>query len=141
MASRVCMRQDEYTGKQPICNSVETHLRGFKFGIGIVSEIVMSYSLKLRTPVQYFFALDNSNFRHFLTIWYKLKKVLSIRLFNSIDKLSGISQATTVNIYKYLSVYQSQRYQKGGCSIQSSATALHRNDVYAKQLQMLFLSE
>ncbi|KRZ82381.1 hypothetical protein T08_3155 [Trichinella sp. T8] len=76
MASRVCMRPDEYKGKQPIWNSDETDLRGFKFGIGIVFEIVMSYALKLRTPVQCFFVLDNSNFGHFTTIWYKLTKVL-----------------------------------------------------------------
>ncbi|KRX32011.1 hypothetical protein T05_1389, partial [Trichinella murrelli] len=46
---------------------------------GNIFTIIMRYSFKLISVVQYFFVLGNSIFLHFRTILNKLKTVVSIR--------------------------------------------------------------
>ncbi|KRY04619.1 hypothetical protein T03_8809, partial [Trichinella britovi] len=43
-----------YTGKQHIWNSVETDRQWLNFGIGKFFDIIMRYSLKMQSIVQYF---------------------------------------------------------------------------------------
>ncbi|KRY47920.1 hypothetical protein T03_16534, partial [Trichinella britovi] len=95
-------------------NSVETDPGWLNFGIGNFFDIIMRYSLKFPSLVQYFLLLGNSIFLHFRAISNKFKKVVSIRvamcikssicwfltdLSHLIDQWKGIFQAVAANIY------------------------------------------
>ncbi|KRY53548.1 hypothetical protein T03_7804 [Trichinella britovi] len=92
MAFEVAMCLSQYTGKQPIWNSVETDRQWLNFGIGKLYDIIKRYSFKLPTFVQYFVVLSKSIFLHFQSISNKLKKVVSIRQY--LGKYAFINRAT-----------------------------------------------
>ncbi|KRZ94538.1 hypothetical protein T08_12506 [Trichinella sp. T8] len=54
-------------GKQPIWNSLETAPGWLNFEIGNVFYIIVRYSMKLSSLLQYFFVLGKSIFLHFLS--------------------------------------------------------------------------
>ncbi|KRX20182.1 hypothetical protein T07_11221 [Trichinella nelsoni] len=92
MASKVsALRLYEYTEKMHICNFPETELEcsiwnslatapgWLNFDIGNVFCIIMRYSMKLRSLMQYFFVLGKSIFLHFPSIWNKFIEIVSRR--------------------------------------------------------------
>ncbi|KRY41196.1 hypothetical protein T01_5737 [Trichinella spiralis] len=66
--------------RRPIWNSLATAPGWLNFGIGNVLCIIVRYSLKLPSLVQYFFVLGKSIFLHFPSIWNKFIEIVSGRL-------------------------------------------------------------
>ncbi|KRY18713.1 hypothetical protein T12_6466 [Trichinella patagoniensis] len=65
--------------KQPIWNSLETAPGWLNFDIGNVFYIIVRYSMKLSSLLQYFFVLCKSIFLHFLSNWNKFIDIVSGR--------------------------------------------------------------
>ncbi|KRX42309.1 hypothetical protein T05_14089, partial [Trichinella murrelli] len=71
---RVCTTCD-----QPIWNSLETAPGWLNFDIGNVFYIIVRYSMKLSSLLQYFFVLGKSIFLHFPSIWNQFIEIVSGR--------------------------------------------------------------
>ncbi|KRX84936.1 hypothetical protein T06_15451 [Trichinella sp. T6] len=69
------------TRKQPIWNSLETAPGWLNFELGNVFYIIVRYSMKLSSVLQYFFVLGKSIFLHFPSIWNQFIEIVSGRKF------------------------------------------------------------
>ncbi|KRZ84911.1 hypothetical protein T08_15661 [Trichinella sp. T8] len=72
-------KADIYRVEQPIWNYLETALGWLKCDIGNVFCIIVRYSLKLQSAVQYFFVLGKSIFLHFPSMWNQFIEIVSGR--------------------------------------------------------------
>ncbi|KRX65813.1 hypothetical protein T09_3195 [Trichinella sp. T9] len=70
---------DVRPGKQPIWNSFETCPGWLNFDIENVFYIIVRYSMKLSSLLQYFFVLGKSIFLHFPSIWNQFIEIVSGR--------------------------------------------------------------